>query len=67
MGYGAPPRGAIAQLFLFKKPSVIQVKVCCILIEEYSHFNFYIDKVLIAITRVWCRKSFSFLFEITIF
>ncbi|MDE5082163.1 MAG: hypothetical protein O4805_20510 [Trichodesmium sp. St16_bin2-tuft] len=39
MGYGAPPRGAIAQLFLFKKPSVIQVKIGCILIEEYFNFE----------------------------
>ena len=32
----------------------------------YSHFNKELRQVFLAITRVWCRKSFPSLFEMTI-
>ena len=34
--------------------------------QIYSHFNKELRQVFIAITRVWCRKSFPSLFEMTI-
>jgi hypothetical protein len=34
--------------------------------SSYSHFNKELRQVFLAITRVWCRKSFPSLFEMTI-
>ena len=34
--------------------------------KNYGYFNKELRQVFIAITRVWCRKSFPSLFEMTI-
>ena len=34
--------------------------------QNYSHFNKELRQVFLAITRVWCRKSFPSLFEMTV-